>query len=175
VGLGGDMVATRPQRAPDALRDIPSPATKEFKQTHLACENQRGHYPSRTLISDITVDATGELFIYVNDAVLVLPGLKDVFYQNNSGTAKVTVTRVLADSIIWQIPLLRPRLKENEHPLRDEGETLSALSAEAEWHRHLGRNFRDHSTRLKSPICIEPCKVQPPNRAALAANADYWR
>jgi hypothetical protein len=85
---------------PDTLRDIPSPATHEFKQTHLACENQRGHHPSRTLISDITADATGELFIYVNDAVLALPGLTDVFYRNNSGTAKVTVTRVLADSIV---------------------------------------------------------------------------
>jgi hypothetical protein len=26
------------------------------------------------LISDITADATGELFIYVNDSVLTLPG-----------------------------------------------------------------------------------------------------
>jgi hypothetical protein len=47
----------------------------------------------------MTVDATGELFIYVNDAVLALPGLTNLFYQNNSGTAKITVKRILADSI----------------------------------------------------------------------------
>jgi uncharacterized protein (DUF2235 family) len=36
----------------------------------------------------------GELFFYVNDAVLALPWLQDVFYRNNAGEAVVTVTRL---------------------------------------------------------------------------------
>jgi hypothetical protein len=56
--------------------------------------------PSRVLISDITADATGELFLYVNDAVLTWPGRTKMFYSNNRGTAKVTVTRILAPTII---------------------------------------------------------------------------
>jgi hypothetical protein len=84
----------------DALKDIPYPATEEFRRTELACEAQGGVQRSRELISDITADATGELFIYVNDAVLMWPGLTDVFYKNNSGTATVTVTRILATPII---------------------------------------------------------------------------
>ena len=55
---------------------------------------------SHGLISDITANATGELFLYVNDAVLTLPGLTDVFYKNNSGKAKVTVTRIMAEEIV---------------------------------------------------------------------------
>jgi hypothetical protein len=35
----------------------------------------------------------GELFIFVNDSVLGIPGLYDFFYRNNKGTAKLTVTR----------------------------------------------------------------------------------
>jgi hypothetical protein len=52
------------------------------------------------LIVDITADATEELFLYVNDAVLTLPGLTNVFYRNNSGTAQVTVTRILVTPVI---------------------------------------------------------------------------
>jgi uncharacterized protein (DUF2235 family) len=35
----------------------------------------------------------GELFIFVNDAVIGIPGLYDFFYRNNGGTAQLTVTR----------------------------------------------------------------------------------
>jgi hypothetical protein len=35
----------------------------------------------------------GELFLFVNDAVIGLPGLEGTFYSNNAGTADVTVTR----------------------------------------------------------------------------------
>jgi hypothetical protein len=34
-----------------------------------------------------------ELFVFVNDAVLGIPGLYDLLYRNNSGTAVLTVTR----------------------------------------------------------------------------------
>jgi uncharacterized protein (DUF2235 family) len=79
--------------------DIRSPAPAEFKQAQIECDSQLGVRPSRVLISDITADATGELFLYVNDAVLTLPGRTNMFYDNNSGTAKVTVTRILATTI----------------------------------------------------------------------------
>ena len=35
--------------------------------------------------------SSGKLFIYVNDAVLMLPGLSGLFYGNNAGTAKIDV------------------------------------------------------------------------------------
>ena len=35
----------------------------------------------------------GELFVFVNDAVIGIPGLYDVFYRNNKGAAKLTVMR----------------------------------------------------------------------------------
>jgi hypothetical protein len=35
----------------------------------------------------------GELFLFVNDAVIGIPGLFDVFYANNGGSANVTITR----------------------------------------------------------------------------------
>jgi hypothetical protein len=46
-------------------------------------------------IDKITIRPTrsGELFIFVNDAVLGIPGLYDAFYGNNKGTGKLTVTR----------------------------------------------------------------------------------
>jgi hypothetical protein len=35
----------------------------------------------------------GELFLFVNDAVIGIPGLFSVFYANNSGRAKVKIAR----------------------------------------------------------------------------------
>jgi uncharacterized protein (DUF2235 family) len=35
----------------------------------------------------------GELFLFVNDAVLGIPGLEGTFYSNNQGSADVTITR----------------------------------------------------------------------------------
>jgi type VI secretion system (T6SS) phospholipase Tle1-like effector len=35
----------------------------------------------------------GELFIFVNDAVIGIPGLYDFFYRNNGGNGKLTLTR----------------------------------------------------------------------------------
>jgi hypothetical protein len=86
----------------DAIKNTPLPAPEEFKKKQLDCEarDPKRFRPNRVLISDITADATGELFLYVNDAILTVPGLTDVFYRNNSGSAKVTVTRTLATSLI---------------------------------------------------------------------------
>jgi len=41
----------------------------------------------------ITATRNGELFMFVNDAVLPVPGLYGHFYNNNAGTAEVTITR----------------------------------------------------------------------------------
>ena len=84
-----------PELAPsvwDAITNTSTPAPTPVKLAQLQCDPGEPR-PNRTLISDITANATGELFLYVNDAVLTLPGLTDVFYKNNSGKAKVTVTQ----------------------------------------------------------------------------------
>ncbi len=38
-----------------------------------------------------TADKSGEIFLYVNDAVIGLPWVSAHYYRNNKGTAKVTV------------------------------------------------------------------------------------
>ncbi len=53
----------------------------------------------KVLVSEIKAQTTGELFLYVNDAVLMLPGVTDFFYRNNTGTAKVTVEPVFTSSV----------------------------------------------------------------------------
>jgi uncharacterized protein (DUF2235 family) len=40
----------------------------------------------------ITATRDGELFLFVNDAVLGIPGLYGTFYRNNRGSTKVTIT-----------------------------------------------------------------------------------
>ena len=71
----------------DVITNISTPAPTPVKLAQLQCDPGEPQ-PNRTLISDITANATGELFLYVNDAVLTLPGLTDVFYKNNSGRAR---------------------------------------------------------------------------------------
>jgi uncharacterized protein (DUF2235 family) len=41
----------------------------------------------------ITATRDGELFLFVNDAVIGVPGFYDYFYKNNQGSAKVTIMR----------------------------------------------------------------------------------
>ena len=100
-----DFKACRPPGKPHppmsgTIEDIQTPATADFKNEQLLCDQSAGRRPNQTLISDITANATGELFLYVNDAVLMLPNLTRIFYGNNSGTAKVTVARIMAEEII---------------------------------------------------------------------------
>ena len=46
----------------------------------------------RTLVSEIVPRTGGELFIYVNDAVAMIPGWIDYFYKhNNHGGASIKV------------------------------------------------------------------------------------
>ncbi len=85
---------------PAAIADIPRPAPEAYRREQVACRANDRVQPTRELISDITADASGELFIYVNDAVLAWPGSRDFFYRSNSGAAKVHVTRIVATPVI---------------------------------------------------------------------------
>jgi uncharacterized protein (DUF2235 family) len=51
---------------------------------------------SSLMVADFTAAASGELFLYVNDAIQLFPffGPFDLYYQNNSGSAQVTVQRM---------------------------------------------------------------------------------
>jgi uncharacterized protein (DUF2235 family) len=49
---------------------------------------------SKTLISEITPRRSGELFLFVNDAVLPIGQRGQFFYNNNVGTATVEVTEI---------------------------------------------------------------------------------
>lgn len=39
-------------------------------------------------------ERSGEVFLYVNDAVLPLPWINDLFYRNNKGSAEVVIRRL---------------------------------------------------------------------------------
>jgi uncharacterized protein (DUF2235 family) len=95
-----DFAPCRPDDDGKWTKDIPSPAPDDYKQRQLACEAEKKIAPNRVLFSDITADETGELFIYVNDAALLFPGWVGRFYKNNSGTARVTVTRIPAPALV---------------------------------------------------------------------------
>ena len=45
-------------------------------------------------VTEAAVGRDGELFLYVNDAVIGLPWFTDAFYRNNRGTARIIVTRL---------------------------------------------------------------------------------
>jgi uncharacterized protein (DUF2235 family) len=51
---------------------------------------------SARMVADFTATASGELFLYVNDAIQLLPfgGPFDRYYNNNGGSAEVTVQRI---------------------------------------------------------------------------------
>ena len=48
------------------------------------------------MAADFVAGASGEVFLYVNDAAQILPFLGPLgsFYKNNSGTAKITLQRM---------------------------------------------------------------------------------
>jgi uncharacterized protein (DUF2235 family) len=52
-----------------------------------------GRHPAatRSVVSEIQARTSGELFLFVNDAVIELPGLRQRFYRNNAGTARIVV------------------------------------------------------------------------------------
>jgi hypothetical protein len=50
----------------------------------------------KSVTSEIKANTSGELFLYVNDAVLMLPGQSDLFFSNNTGTGTVAVEPITA-------------------------------------------------------------------------------
>jgi uncharacterized protein (DUF2235 family) len=81
--------------------DIESPAPIAQRRAELACEAEKGIRRNEVLITDITPDSTGELYIYVNDAILFWDSRDHhKFYKNNSGNARITVTRTVAPATI---------------------------------------------------------------------------
>jgi Uncharacterized alpha/beta hydrolase domain (DUF2235) len=78
------------------VSDPASPATREAVKY---CGG-RILIPSRKLVAEFTPRTGGELFMYVNDALLLWPQKTGEFYRNNSGTARVVISPVLASEII---------------------------------------------------------------------------
>jgi uncharacterized protein (DUF2235 family) len=50
----------------------------------------------KSITTEIKANTGGELFLYVNDAVLMLPGQSDLFFSNNTGTGTVAVEPITA-------------------------------------------------------------------------------
>jgi uncharacterized protein (DUF2235 family) len=48
----------------------------------------------RRMSAEITAQSEGELYLYVNDAALFLPGMTDNFYRNNRGRLTLTIERL---------------------------------------------------------------------------------
>jgi hypothetical protein len=55
--------------------------------------NDKHWIDKRGIGAEITAKREGELFLFVNDAVIGIPGLYDHFYKNNRGSTKVTIER----------------------------------------------------------------------------------
>ncbi|MBY6241684.1 DUF2235 domain-containing protein [Methylosinus sp. Sm6] len=65
--------------------------TRDFTFSGGVC---RSVYPRRTLVSDFVAEATGELFLFVNDVVFFPWGqTPQGFYTDNTGTATITLER----------------------------------------------------------------------------------
>jgi hypothetical protein len=47
-----------------------------------------------SLVAEITPRTSGELYMFVNDAIVALPGLSGRFYRNNRGSATVLVEEI---------------------------------------------------------------------------------
>jgi hypothetical protein len=56
------------------------------------------------LHSEIKARSDGELFIYVNDAMTAIPGLSNLFFDNNSGSATVRVDRLTPRALLAESP-----------------------------------------------------------------------
>jgi hypothetical protein len=65
---------------------LPDPIPAERTIDQLKSEDERLEVP-------IQPKSSGELFLYVNDAVIAVPYLEDFLYRDNMGTAKVTIRR----------------------------------------------------------------------------------
>jgi uncharacterized protein (DUF2235 family) len=58
----------------------------------------------KSVVTEIRARTTGELFIYVNDAVLMWPSRSNQFFDNNAGTGTVMVERITTSSSFSKDP-----------------------------------------------------------------------
>jgi hypothetical protein len=66
------------------------------------------------LRSEIKAKSDGELFLYVNDAITVIPGFTHMFFDNNSGSATIRVDRLTARAVADEsraAPITQPWLR----------------------------------------------------------------
>jgi hypothetical protein len=63
--------------------------------------NQCAPTPADRLVlhSEIKAKSDGEMFLYVNDAIAVIPGFTHMFFDNNSGSATIRVDRLTSRAI----------------------------------------------------------------------------
>jgi uncharacterized protein (DUF2235 family) len=69
--------------------DISAKATGNFVNKFVGCSptpEERTEF-----VAEIEAKSSGALYLYVNDAVLMLPFVRNIFYENNTGTATVVV------------------------------------------------------------------------------------
>jgi hypothetical protein len=64
-----------------------------FGETVLPFKKEPGSSPAG-YTATFTARKSGELFVYVNDAVIGMPGYVDTFYKNNKGRADVTLQAI---------------------------------------------------------------------------------
>ncbi len=69
---------------------VPDEDRREFLETHALPPSRR------TLVAEVVAPGDGELFLYLNDAIVAIPFGPDVerFYDNNAGSADVTIERI---------------------------------------------------------------------------------
>ena len=65
----------------DAIRDIPNPISADERRAASLRERKSNYIRREFLISDIRASTSGELFLYVNDAMLLWPGYVNIFYR----------------------------------------------------------------------------------------------
>jgi hypothetical protein len=69
--------------------------------THAASAQQPAvPEPTRKLVAEFTPGRSGELYIFVNDAMWAWQSGWTYFYANNSGSAQVKIEPVLAPAVI---------------------------------------------------------------------------
>jgi hypothetical protein len=102
---GNDEYVLRPNTAPARHEYGEAPTTTPLselrktdhftqitpEQAELLMRAYRVPEDRRTLVSDITARTSGQLYLYVNDAVLMWPKRMGMFYPNNYGHATVKV------------------------------------------------------------------------------------
>jgi hypothetical protein len=87
-------------KSPKASRELttyPDPLS-EKEAAELQDKAKKEYDKERhVLVAEFTPEAGGELFLFVNDAVLSIPRQANYFYKNNRGTASVTIEQVHQD------------------------------------------------------------------------------